>query len=53
MIAALAINNKEILRLKIKHYKETQKGLFRAELQRRLVAKKKELEFLWLNEVNS
>ena len=41
------------LGLKIDHYKETKKGLYRTELQKRLVAKKKDVEFEWLNEVNS
>ena len=41
------------LGLKIEHYKETKKGLYRTELQKRLVAKKKEEQFGWLSEVNS
>jgi transposase len=39
--------------LKIEHYKETKKGLYRSELQKRLINKKKEEQFEWLSEVNS
>jgi hypothetical protein len=40
------------LGLKIEHYKKTKKGLYRSELQKRLVAKKKEEQFGRLSEVN-
>lgn len=35
------------------HYKAHGKSLPRSEIQRQLVAKKKEVDFAWLNEVNS
>jgi len=41
------------LGLKIDHYEQTKKSLSLSDIARQLVAKKKNPEFLWLNEVNS